>query len=105
MEKDCKFKLESMKIDGGVSGNKLFCQILADITGLVIERFDLGEITALGAMYGAGIGIGVWDGPDRIKVREASSKYYPKISSNLREKLYRKWSSAVEKAGKWMIGK
>lgn len=105
MEKDCKFKLGSMKIDGGVSGNKLFCQVLADITGLVIERFDLGEITALGAMYGAGIGIGVWDGPDRIKVKKASSKYYPKISSNLREKLYRKWSSAVEKAGKWMIGK
>ena len=94
-----------MKIDGGVSGNKLFCQVLADITGLVVERFHLGEITALGAMYGAGIGIGVWGGPDQIKEKKESSKYYPKISSSLREKLYKKWSSAVEKAGKWMIDK
>ncbi|MCL5986010.1 MAG: glycerol kinase GlpK [Actinobacteria bacterium] len=101
MERDSKIKFIQMKIDGGVSQNRLFCKILADITGIKIIKYDLKEFTALGSMYGAGIGIGIWDGPDEIKDERTPDEYLPEIGNDLREKLYRNWSRAILLSRNW----
>ncbi|RWS03470.1 glycerol kinase 3-like protein [Dinothrombium tinctorium] len=50
-----------IKVDGGMSCNDLFCQILADINGVDVIRPLMIEATALGAAMLAGYAIGIWD--------------------------------------------
>jgi len=102
MEKDCGIRVEQIKIDGGVSQNNLFCQILSDLTGIKIIKFDLKEITALGAMYGAALGIGLWKHPDQIKEGRQFKEFSPVIDSSLRENLYRNWCRALSRSKKWI---
>jgi glycerol kinase len=101
MERDSKIKFSEIKIDGGVSQNRLFCKILADITGIKIIKYDLKEFTALGSMYGAGIGIGIWDSPGEIKDERTPDEYLPEIGDYLRERLYRNWSKAISFSRNW----
>ena len=42
--------------------NNWFCQRLADLTGLKVERPRVTETTALGAAYLAGLGAGLFRG-------------------------------------------
>jgi glycerol kinase len=102
MQNDSGIIFSEMKIDGGVSQNKLFCQILADLTGIKIKRFDIKEITALGAMYGAGIGAGFWGSPLQIREDRSFDEYSPEIDDEFREDLYRNWSRAVLRSREWM---
>ncbi|HAJ96064.1 MAG TPA: glycerol kinase [Actinobacteria bacterium] len=101
MAKDIKMDIKKLKIDGGVSKNRLFCQVLADITGASIIKFDIEETTSLGAMYGAGLGTGIWDSVSDIKEDMEFENYLPKIDIELRNKLYRKWKKAIEKVRNW----
>ncbi|GAG63979.1 unnamed protein product [marine sediment metagenome] len=103
MEKDSGIKLSQMKIDGGVSQNDLFCQILADLTEIKIIKFGLKEITALGAMYGAALGIGLWENPDQIKEERKFEEFNPKIDKSLKEKLYNNWCRAVSRSKGWIV--
>lgn len=51
-------RISSLGIDGGMSANKLFGAILADITGLEIVRSPYAEMTAFGAARAAMLGCG-----------------------------------------------
>jgi glycerol kinase len=42
-------------VDGGVSRNDFVDQLLADLTGLTVERPKSSEMTALGAAFLAGL--------------------------------------------------
>lgn len=101
MKRDAVIKINRIKIDGGVSRETLFCQILADITGINITKFQLKEITALGAMYGAGIGAGIWESYLDIPQQKKVFNFEPQIDEALRSALYKKWSEAVKKSLKW----
>jgi glycerol kinase len=105
MQKDCRKKFNRIKIDGGVSQNNLFCQILADLTGIKILRFDLKEITALGAMYGASLGIGLYRSIAEIeeKTGRVEEEFIPDIDINLRNRLYKRWRRALARSIKWAI--
>lgn len=50
MRRDCPV----VNVDGGMSGNDLLCQTLADLTGCEIVRPSMIESTALGAAMVAG---------------------------------------------------
>ena len=53
-------RLTRLKVDGGMVSDDWFCQRLADLTGLAVERPKVIETTALGAAYLAGLGLGVF---------------------------------------------
>ena len=53
-------RLRALKVDGGMVANDWFCQRLADLTGLAVERPKVTETTALGAAYLAGLGAGLF---------------------------------------------
>ncbi len=101
MEKDTDLYIETIKIDGGVTQNQLFCQVLADITGKIIKKLDLPEITALGAMFGAGIAMGLWDCTHTIREKTDYEKFLPKMDAGRRNGLYRRWQQAVAKTRHW----
>src|SRR5262249_21169878 len=53
-------RLTRLKVDGGMVADNWFCQRLADLTGLSVERPKVIETTALGAACLAGLGAGLF---------------------------------------------
>ena len=51
--------LKVLRIDGGMSANNFFCQFLADICNIKVERPKDLEMTAMGAAHTAIMGLGI----------------------------------------------
>jgi glycerol kinase len=86
----------AMKVDGGMVKNDWFCQRLADLTGLPVERPTVTETTALGAAYLAGLSAGVFAGFDDIaKAWALDRRFEPALADSARDGLYEGWMRAV----------
>ncbi len=86
----------ALKVDGGMVANNWFCQRLADLTGLPVERPKVTETTALGAAYLAGLGAGLFDDfSDIAKGWALDRRFDPHISAAARDSLYEGWNKAV----------
>jgi glycerol kinase len=68
-EADSGLRIESLKVDGGMSANRSFAQALADAAGRPVEVSALTEATTLGAAFLAGTAVGVW--PDLARAAAA----------------------------------
>jgi glycerol kinase len=86
----------ALKVDGGMVRNDWFCQRLADLTGLPVERPVVTETTALGAAYLAGLGCGMFDGFSVIAEGWALDRCFePACGAASRDALYDGWVKAV----------
>lgn len=102
MQEDSGCKLTSIKVDGGASRNNLLMQFQADITGSEVVRPIITETTALGAAYLAGLAVGFWKTKEEIAKKWAvSQEYSPNLDEDVKEKLYRGWKKAVDRAKGW----
>ena len=89
-------RLRSLKVDGGMVRNDWFCQRLADLTGLAVERPKVTETTALGAALLAGLGSGLFaDMDDIARHWTLDRRFAPTMGKAKREALYRGWTRAV----------
>ena len=98
MEEESGIKLSTLKVDGEefIQSNILM-QILSDILGIKIRRSRIRETPALGAAYLAGLAVGVWENLDEInEIIKTGEEFEPKISKELKEKLYSGWKKAIE---------
>jgi glycerol kinase len=87
---------KALKVDGGMVANNWFCQRLADLTGLSVERPKVTETTALGAAYLAGLGAGLFSDFSAISNEWALDRRFdPALSGGTRNALYDGWSRAV----------
>ena len=86
----------SIKVDGGMVKNDWFCQRLADLTGLPVERPQITETTALGAAYLAGLSSGVFaDFDDIARGWALGRRFDPGLAQSTRDGLYEGWMKAV----------
>jgi glycerol kinase len=91
-------RLKGIKVDGGMVANDWFCQRLADITGLAVDRPKVIETTALGAAYLAGLGAGVFRTEKDIAAQWAlDRRFRPTLRKSERNRLYAGWLRAVER--------
>jgi glycerol kinase len=91
-------KLRVLKVDGGMVRNNWFCQRLADLTGLAVERPVVTETTALGAAYLAGLQAGLFkDQNDIARHWALDRKFAPRMKAGARNRLYQGWRSAVKR--------
>ncbi len=98
MRRDMGKGLKSLKVDGGMVANDWFCQRLADLTGLKVERPKVTETTALGAAYLAGLGAGLFRDEKDIAARWAlDRRFVPEMKKNERDRLYRGWREAISR--------
>jgi glycerol kinase len=89
-------RLKSLKVDGGMVNNDWFCQRLADLTGLTVERPRVTETTALGAAYLAGLGAEIFRNEKDIAARWAlDRRFTPAMKAKERDRLYAGWRNAV----------
>jgi glycerol kinase len=91
-------RLRALKVDGGMVTNDWFCQRLADLTGLTVERPVVTETTALGAAYLAGLGAGLFRNQKDIAVRWAlDRRFKPSMKKGERDRLYTGWKRAISR--------
>jgi glycerol kinase len=84
-----------LRIDGGMAGSGRFAQRLADLTGVIVERSDETEATALGAALFAGVGVGLWDMEGAARLRPKAQRFEPQLASPAREAARTLWLGAV----------
>jgi len=103
MEADAGIKLTRLKVDGGAVVNDFLMQLQADVLGVPVVRPVVGETTALGAAYAAGLAAGVWDGLDALRQNWGVDRVFePQWSEERREVGYAGWQRAVERARGWL---
>ena len=102
MQEDPAIPMNTLRVDGGGSVNRLLMQFRSDPLGVPLEKCAVTETTALGAAYLAGLGVGYWK--DLGEVAGCWSKerrYEPKMPVQERDRLYVGWLRAVERARGW----
>lgn len=98
MADDAGQELSVLRVDGGMVNNDWLCQFLADITGLVVERPEVPETTALGAAFLAGLRAGLYPSLEHIAaVWRADRVFEPSMPVKRREELYSGWLQAVSR--------
>ncbi len=102
MDRDGAGPLTELRVDGGAAANDLLMQMQADLLGVPVVRPRMLETTALGAAYLAGLGVGVWSGPDEVAAHwHAEHRFEPAMPAAAREEAVARWRRAVERARGW----
>jgi glycerol kinase len=103
MAKDSGVRLDVLKVDGGVTANRLCMQLQADILGVPVSRPVVAETTALGAAYAAGLAVGFWKNTDELRQNwNESERWQPTWSEERRAEGYAKWKKAVQRTLDWV---
>jgi glycerol kinase len=103
MQQDSGVPLDVLKVDGGVTANRLCMQMQADILGVPVSRPKVAETTALGAAYAAGLAVGFWQNTDELRENwNEDERWQPSWSQEQREQGYGKWKKAVERTLDWV---
>jgi glycerol kinase len=96
--KRAKIRLRELKVDGGMVANDIFCQRLADLTGLAVARSRVTETTALGAALLAGLGAGIFRNTGEIARHwSLDRRFTPSMKPAERDRLYAGWLAAVRR--------
>lgn len=95
---------ESLRVDGGMVVNDFLMQFQADILGIDVVRPEVTETTALGAAFAAGLAVGQWDSPDRLReLWREDRRWEPRMSDEERGRLWDRWNDAVERTLNWAV--
>ncbi|MBS0385693.1 MAG: glycerol kinase GlpK [Proteobacteria bacterium] len=87
--------VQSLLIDGGMTGNAWAMQFLADVCDVEVACPEFQEVTALGAAKLAALGVGRIKSLDDLPPAKTRARWAPKMQPSAREKLRAGWSSAV----------
>jgi glycerol kinase len=100
---DSPFELHSLSVDGGATENRFMMQFQSDILNKTVTRPEVGETTALGAAFAAGLTVGMWRDLDELEgLRHIREKYQPKMDEYQREKNWHGWQKAVSRSMGWI---
>src|SRR5690606_36928362 len=101
MEADSGIEIKELRVDGGATANGFLMQFQSDLLQSTIVKPETTEITALGAAYLAGLGIGVWDDVEQIKEQwKIQTAYRPQPHFEVGEKVGQ-WKRAVDAVAHW----
>ncbi len=93
-ESDSGHSIERLRVDGGMSENATFVQVLSDAIRRPLELAPVAEATTLGAAYLAGVATGAW-----ASLEEAVSTTSPRGTVEPRRRLDRsRWLDARARA-------
>jgi glycerol kinase len=88
-----------LRADGGATANAFLMQFQSDLLGCPVEVAADAEATALGAAALAGLGMGVWKGPDAVRARvRTGARFEPAMPRDEAAARRTEWSRAVERA-------
>ena len=89
--------LKELRVDGGPTKNQFLMQFQADMLNACINRSDVEEASAMGAMVMNGLARGVWGGLEEVAaLRTTDNRVFPHMKTDERERLYAGWTAAVK---------
>jgi glycerol kinase len=103
MDADATVDVSQLKVDGGMTVNRLLMQFLADVLDRPVVRPAVAETTSLGAAYGAGLAVGYW--PDLATLRAqwtVSDRWEPTMPAEMRDRELAQWRKAVQRTLDWV---
>ncbi len=96
MTKQANIHLKELRVDGGPTKNKLLMQFQADMLNAIINRSDVEEASAMGAMLINGLARGVWKDLDEVaRLRTTDNRVTPVMDEAERLSLHKGWLEAV----------
>ncbi len=98
MIKDSKLLIETLKVDGKMVQNKVFCQLLANACEIPIEVSGVAEATTLGVAYLVYLQLGYLKSFSDIQSLYKPSQIIEPNGHSTREK----WAEAKKRALKWI---
>ncbi|XP_056620076.1 glycerol kinase isoform X2 [Triplophysa dalaica] len=103
MNQDSGIALSQLKVDGGMTSNRLLMQLQADILCIPVVKPSMPETTALGAamVAGAAEGVRIWSLNPKDLTEVISEKFEPQINLEESELRYARWKKAVQRAMNW----
>jgi len=102
IEADSCIKMETLKVDGGLTNSTPLMQFQADILGIPVVRPKVSETTALGAAFAAGLSVGLYkDLQELSQSWKEASRWEPKMELSEKEKKIVFWKKAVERTLNW----
>ena len=88
-----------LRADGGASANDLLMQIQADQLQVPVERPVVGETTALGAAFLAGLATGTWSSTDELAATWRLDRRFDPGPRD--DAAYARWRRAVSRTKGW----
>jgi glycerol kinase len=102
-ERDTGLRVERLKVDGGMSRNRVFTQALADATRRPVDICRETEATTLGAAFLAGVAVGVWNTLDEATSLVAPLRTVEPQSAAAASNISRaQWHEAVRRSRGWI---
>lgn len=100
VEADAGMSIASLRVDGGMSANPLFVQMLADAAQRPVEVSPVLEATTLGAAFLAGLAVRTWADEDELAATWSPARVVEprRRSGAARER----WQEAVARARGWV---
>lgn len=87
-----------LRVDGGMTASDWTMQRLADILAAPVDRPTIGETTALGAAYLAGLAAGLLPAPERFADRwRLERRFTPHLDAAMRQEKIAGWRDAVRR--------
>lgn len=103
MDAESGVGLTELRVDGGMTSNRLLMQFQADQLGVPVVRPVVAETTALGAAYAAGLAVGYWRDESEVVANWAEdTRWAPAMPAAERDRLYRNWTKAISKSLDWV---
>ncbi|WP_158809491.1 glycerol kinase GlpK [Beijerinckia sp. L45] len=99
MASDGAGNTKTVRVDGGMAANDWFCQFLADMLQVDVERPHCLETTALGAAFLAGLATGLW--PDTASLAatwRCERLFRPRMAAAPRAAMIKGWRTAVRRS-------
>jgi glycerol kinase len=96
VERSANIPISELLADGGAAENDFLMQVQADIIGLPVLRSCSRDLSAQGAAWMAGLGIGFWQSLDELEaLPQQITRFEPRLSEPEREEKYAQWTEAV----------
>jgi glycerol kinase len=99
-EADTGLSIDTLRVDGGMSGNPVFVQAVADLSRRPVEVAPVADATTLGAAALAGSAVGIW-----ASVEETAALWSPHVvvePGRDRSADRARWADAIERATNWI---
>jgi len=79
-----------------VSQSDIELQAMADFSDLTVKRAPEADMTATGAAFFAGLGVGFWKDQEELKsLKLGYTEFIPKMDPEKRDEKLRRWDKAV----------
>lgn len=101
MEKDSRALLPLLRVDGGASQNDFLMQLQSDLLGVSVVRMRNFEVTAQGAAFLAGLGVGLWQWVDLSAFWQTGDSFTPTMPREQAGALLDGWHKAVGRSQAW----